>query len=103
MSHYFAESTWSGVQVDKSGTEYRANVYFTHDSDITIILYKQYESFTYGPYRTKISSKSIQLFTPSLGEEDPTWYIEESTSKNLVLVYMPNSISEKKLILKRNN
>ena len=94
-------STWVGTQVDLSGTEYNANVYFTGNSDITIVLSNKSETFTYGPYQTNISSNSIEIFTPNAREEDPVWYIQKLTRKDLHLVYFPNSPFEKKLILKR--
>lgn len=94
-------STWHGYQVDTSGSESPVNVYFSDDSEITIVLSHQSGLFTYGPYQTNITSKSIEILTPSLREEDPVWYIKRITSSDLHLIYMPNSPLEKKLILKR--
>lgn len=95
------DSSWSGIQIDASNKECEAQVYFSHDGSMRVVLSDTEDILSSGPYPTIITSKTIQVLSPNEREEDTLWFISKYTGKYLELIYMPKSPSERKLKLKR--
>ena len=97
-----SSSAWSGIQIDASNKECDAQVYFSHDGSMRVVLSDAEEVLlSSGPYPTIITSKTIQVLSPNEREEDTLWFIYKYTGKYLELIYMPKSTSERRLKLKR--
>lgn len=95
------DSSWSGIQIHASNKECDAQVYFSHDGSMRVVLSDREYVLSSGPYPTIISSKTIQVLSPNEREEDTLWFIYKYTGKYLELIYMPKSPSERRLKLKR--
>ena len=96
-----SSSAWSGIQIDASNKECDAQVYFSHDGSMRVVLSDREDVLSSGPYPTIITSKTIQVLSPNEREEDTLWFIYKYTGKYLELIYMPKSTSERRLKLKR--
>lgn len=94
-------SSWSGVQIDGSNNQYNAQVYFSIDASIQVILTNKTETISYGPYPTIINNKAIQIISPYEREEDAIWFVSKYNDEYMELTYMPKSPFEKRLKLKK--
>ncbi len=97
-----SSSAWSGIQIDASNKECDAQVYFSHDGSMRVVLSDAEEVLlSSGPYPTIITNNAIQVISPLEREEDTLWFVSSYTGNYLELTYQPKSPFERRLKLRR--
>ena len=94
-------SAWSGIQIHASNKECDAQVYFSHDGSMRVVLSDADGVLSSGPYPTIITNNTIQVISPLEREEDTLWFVSSYTGNYLELTYQPKSPSERRLKLRR--
>lgn len=97
-----SSSAWSGIQIDASNKECDAQVYFSHDGSMRVVLSDAEEVLLSSePYPTIITNNAIQVISPLEREEDTLWFVSSYTGNYLELTYQPKSPFERRLKLRR--
>lgn len=94
-------SAWSGIQIHASNKECDAQVYFSHDGSMRVVLSDADGVLSSGPYPTIITNNTIQVISPLEREEDTLWFVSSYTGNYLELTYQPKSPFERRLKLRR--